>query len=102
MIGLFFEILLFLAKLVSIFKRKRKKKYGRICLLLAAILGGVIAVLAICFIPSIIKVKDKDNFDAYGHLSHLKIRKEPNKKGKMKTKIKYLPIDFEKYTGEEA
>ena len=102
MIGLFFDILLFLVQLVSIFKKKRKKKYGWICLLLAAILGGVIAVLGICFIPSIVKVRDKDNFDAYGHLSHLKIRKEPNKKGKMKTKIKYLPIDFEKFAGEEA
>ena len=101
MIGILSEIMLFLAKFFKIFKKKRKKKYGRVCLVIAAVVGAVAAALAICFIPSIFRVNNKDSVDAYGHLSHLKIRKEPNKNGKMKTKIKFKPIDFEKYAGEE-
>ena len=72
------------------------------CLLIAAVVGAVIAAVAICFIPSIIKPDGKGGCDAYGHLSRLKIRKETNLKGKTKTKIKYSPVDLDRYAGEEA
>lgn len=102
MLGIIYETVLFLAKFSKIFKKKKpKKKYGRVCLALAAAAGAVIAALAICFIPSIVKANGKDGADAYGHLSHLRIRKEIKKNGKTKTRVKYEPIDLDRYSVDE-
>jgi hypothetical protein len=104
MIGIIWEIIRFIPKLAKIFKKKKpkRKKLKCVWLLLAALVGAAVAALAICFVPSILKSDGKGGCDAYGHLSHLKIRKEPNLKGKIKTKIKYSPLDLDRYAGEEA
>ena len=104
MIAIILEIIRFFPKFAKIFEKKKpkKKKLGFVWLVIAAIVGAMIAVLAICFIPSIIKVNGKNGCDVYGHLSHLKIRKEQQENGKTKTKVQYDPIDLGRYAADEV
>ena len=97
-----FEIIGLVAKLFSIFKKKkRKKRTSKILLLAVALLSAVITALVIFFVPTIIRVDRGGKVDAFGHLSHLKIRKKPKKNGKMKTAISYDLIDIDRYVGDE-